>query len=348
MSGHPGDKNASTPGRPVQTPRPAPGQMMSADAPPKAQEAPRPTSSEAMEAGSGRPGDSTIGRPIQAPKELKRSQLTQADLDVQKEQEHREKSLALLHQSQLYEVPQFFTKALLFLGGTLAVVVGVFLVVEVLQLFAALNALPVAFQIAAYTLLFVLFFIIAGTVWQWTVVWRRLRVNQQIQVTKVAADSQHLATDVMGAARRQLQSYLKSYDLGLKSPLYPQFCALGFEPEALKRLEDSRQRLLLETRPISSKEWIDEFRRDWLAALDAKARVRINRYGKFVALKTAIAPYPLLDFLIVIYNNIRMLQELCLLYQVRTGFAGTVYLLLKFCPKIGGIKTLESDSKVAY
>jgi uncharacterized membrane protein YcjF (UPF0283 family) len=327
MSADPGDQDAPTLGRPIQAPRPASGQPASPRAAPQVRDVAMSSSSEIMEPASGRPADTTVGRPIQPPKEFKPSQRSQADLDTRNEQDQREKSLALLQQSQLYEVPQFFTQMFLFLGGTLAVLVGVFLVVEVLQLFAALTALPMAFQIVAYVFLSVVFMITAGTVWQWTAMWRRLRVNQQIQLTKVSAASQRLSSDMMGAARKQLQTYLKTYDLSLDSPLYRQFRTLGFGPESLKRLDECRQRLLLESRPISSREWIDEFRRDWLDALDARARARISRYGKFVALKTAISPYAILDFLVVIYNNFRMLQDLCLLYQVRTGLAGTVYLL---------------------
>lgn len=329
MSAHPGDQEAPALGRPIQAPRSAPGQTVSPRATPQVQvsDVAMSSSSEILEAASGRPGDTTIGRPIQAPQEDNQSQWSQADLDTQKERDQREKSLALLQQTQLYDVPQFFTQMLLFLGGTLAVLVGVFLVVEVLQLFAALTALPMAFQLVAYVFLSVVFMITAGTVWQWTAMWRRLRVNQQIQLTKVSAASQRLSSDMLGAAQKQLQTYLQTYDLSLDSPLYRQFRTLGFGPESLKRLDECRQRLLRESRPISSNEWIDEFRRDWLAALDATARVRISRYAKFVALKTAISPYAILDFLVVLYNNFRMLQDLCLLYQVRTGFAGTVYLL---------------------
>ena len=327
MSAHPGDQDPPTLGRPIQAPRPAPGQTASPRAAPQVSDVAMSSSSEIMEPASGRPGDTGIGRPIQAPKEFKPSQWSQADLDIRKEQDQREQSLALLQQSQLYEVPQFFSQMLLFLGGTLAVLVGVFLVVEVLQLYAALIALPIAFQIVAYVFLSVVFIITAGTVWQWTAMWRRLRVNQQIQLTKVFAVSQRLSADLMGVARRQLETYLKTYDLSFDSPLYRQFRTLGFGPQSLKRLDECRQRLLLESRPISSQEWIDEFRRDWLDTLDATARARISRYGKFVALKTAISPYAILDFLVVIYNNFRMLQDLCLLYQVRTGLAGTVYLL---------------------
>jgi len=83
----------------------------------------------------------------------------------------------------------------------------------------------------------------------------------------------------------------------------------------------------LQERSISSKEWIDDFRREWLDALDATARARIRRYANFVLLQTALSPYAMLDFLMVLYNNFRMLQDLCLLYQVRTGPAGTAYLL---------------------
>jgi uncharacterized membrane protein YcjF (UPF0283 family) len=328
MSAHPGDQDPPPLGRPIQAPRPAPGQTASPPrATPQASDVAMPNSSEMMESASGRPADTTIGRLPQVPKELKPSQVSQADLDTRKEQHQREKSLVLLQDAQLYEFPQFFTQMLLFLGGTLAVLIGVFLVVEMLQLFAVLNAMPRTFQIVAYVFLCVIFIITAGTVWQWSAMWRRLRVNQQIQLTKVSAASQRLSSEMMGAARKQLQTYLKTYDLSLGSPLYQQFRTLGFGPESLKRLDECRQRLLLESRPISSKEWIDEFRRDWLAALDATARARISRYGKFVALKTAISPYAILDFLVVIYNNFRMLQDLCLLYQVRTGLAGTVYLL---------------------
>ena len=285
------------------------------------------SSSESMEAPSGRPGDTTIGRPIQAPTEDNQSQWSRADVDTRKERDQREKSLALFQQSQLYDVPQFLTQMFLFLGGTLAVLVGVFLVVEVLQFLAALNALPMAFRSVAYVFLSVVFMITAGTVWQWAAMWRRLRVNQQIQLTKVSAAVPRLSSEMMGAARKQLQTYLKTYDLRLDAPLYRQFRTLGFGPESLKRLDECRQRLLRESRPISSNEWIDEFRRDWLATLDAMACARISRYAKFVALKTAISPYAILDFLVVLYNNFRMLHDLCLLYQVRTGLAGTVYLL---------------------
>jgi uncharacterized membrane protein YcjF (UPF0283 family) len=327
MSSHPGDQDAPILGRLPQAPRPTPGQTASSRTNPQASDVAMSSSSKIMESASGRPADTTIGRPIQAPKEDTPSKKSLTDIDTRKEQDQREKSLALLQQSQLYEVPQFFSRMFLLLGGTLAVLVGVFLVVEVLQLLAALTALPIAFQIVAYVFLSGVFIITAGTVWQWTAMWRRLRVNQQIRLTKVSADSQRLSSDVLGAAKKQLQTYLKTYDLSLDSPIGHQFRALGFGAESLKRLAECRHRLLQESRPISSREWIDEFRRDWLDALDAMARARISRYGKFVALKTAISPYAILDFLVVIYNNVRMLQDLCLLYQVRTGLAGTLYLL---------------------
>ena len=112
MSAHPRDQDPPTLGRPIQVPRPAPGQTASPRAAPQVSDVAMSSSSEIMEPASGRPGDTSIGRPIQAPKEFKPSQWSQADLDTRKEQDQREQSLALLQQSQLYEVPQFFSQML--------------------------------------------------------------------------------------------------------------------------------------------------------------------------------------------------------------------------------------------
>ena len=55
--------------------------------------------------------------------------------------------------------------------------------------------------------------------------------------------------------------------------------------------------------------------------------MRIKRFVKHVAVKTAAVPNPLVDRLVVTYNTFTMIGDLCLIYNVRPSGFGTGVIL---------------------
>ena len=79
--------------------------------------------------------------------------------------------------------------------------------------------------------------------------------------------------------------------------------------------------------PESTTGWKARFEREFLSVLNTAAQRQIDAASKLSAIKATISPYAVLDMLIILYWSFKMVQQLCKIYNLRTGGVGTVYLL---------------------
>lgn len=67
----------------------------------------------------------------------------------------------------------------------------------------------------------------------------------------------------------------------------------------------------------TTEDWVNHFRDEFVATLDQIADNRISHYAKWVALKTAISPWPFVDVLAVAYNTSEMIRDMAIIYNRR-------------------------------
>jgi uncharacterized membrane protein YcjF (UPF0283 family) len=91
---------------------------------------------------------------------------------------------------------------------------------------------------------------------------------------------------------------------------------------------DSAERLAIKDRAITNREWIDEFLDNIQEPLVAAAEERVTHYAKWVALKTAISPWPLVDVAAVLYNSSLMVTDLAIIFNRRFTRPDTVRIML--------------------
>ena len=93
------------------------------------------------------------------------------------------------------------------------------------------------------------------------------------------------------------------------------------------KIADAVDRLLDEERRLGSREWVNEFQRTIQQPLIELAGKRITAAANAAALKTALSPWPLVDMIAVLYNSIRMLTDLALIFNRRLNRIGIVRIL---------------------
>ena len=94
--------------------------------------------------------------------------------------------------------------------------------------------------------------------------------------------------------------------------------------------------------------WAIVFARNFQSHLDAAAWRQIEAISKVAAFKATISPYAVLDMLIIFYWSFKMMGQLCVVYNSRTGFVGTVYSL--YCVFLntffaGKLNDFETESR---
>jgi uncharacterized membrane protein YcjF (UPF0283 family) len=92
----------------------------------------------------------------------------------------------------------------------------------------------------------------------------------------------------------------------------------------LRRVRDE---LLDPTRFASSDQWLARFRTGFQGQLDQAAHARVRYWAKRSGVLTALAPNALVDSLATTYFGFAMLADLCRVYNLRAGRAGTAVLL---------------------
>ncbi len=312
-------------GRPIQKPRPAQAEITastanleieSSDNNQPSIETTHVEKNQAPNSGRGR--DNTLGRPIQKPKEMELSNVSLADLEREEMEAEAEEVFYQPIKLPIAWLSGVWLIVLLFSG-----VIGWFVFAQIMSTVQTILQLPLVIQAISWLLVAFFSFIIIYPLTKLLIAYRRLKPVKQIKMTKVT--TRNLSANQLNAAKQNIVQYLQDYPLD-ESEFYQQLKKLGLSKKEQQKLLACKNQLLdsdLKTTPA----WLQSFEQDFLKPLDKVIHARIQHYAKLLALKTALSPNALIDMAVVLYNGFSLLREICLLYQVRVGRFGTLYLL---------------------
>lgn len=160
--------------------------------------------------------------------------------------------------------------------------------------------------------------------------WLRLRTVRQIDLAALEdlrrrAQTRRDGVEHYQAARDQLERYLTEY------PLAPAGQGLlreaGLKQESLDALVKNRD--FLSGRSIDSRTWLDEFREHFQGGLDQAADTRVRTWALKAAGCVIASPLPLLDSLLVLGISLKLIKDLCAIYNVRSSRSGSLVLLTR-------------------
>ncbi|SMH48419.1 TIGR01620 family protein [Azospirillum agricola] len=87
--------------------------------------------------------------------------------------------------------------------------------------------------------------------------------------------------------------------------------------------------------------------REVLAPLDRAAYQRVLRAARDTAVATALSPAAVLDLLVVLWRNLKLVREIAALYGARPGYVGSLRLLRRMLANIAVAGVAESAHHVA-
>lgn len=160
--------------------------------------------------------------------------------------------------------------------------------------------------------------------------WLKLRQNRQIKMSALEelrrrAQTRKDGVEHFQAARLELEKYLATYPLDEEG--VAKLRAAGVGAEHLAKL--SRQRDYLMERITDSRSWLGEFRDLFQGGLDKAASARVRSWSLKAAGCVIASPLPLLDAALVLGIVMKMIGDLCRIYNVRSGKASSLILLSK-------------------
>ncbi len=156
--------------------------------------------------------------------------------------------------------------------------------------------------------------------------WLRLRAIHQVDMESLEelrrrAESRQDGIEHLQNARTHLENYLKHYPVASAAALR----AAGLANPALEKLAAGRERLI--GRALDSRSWLEDYRASFQTHLDAAAMARVNAWSLKAAGCVIASPLPLLDAALILGISLKMLKDLCVLYNVRTSKSGSLLLL---------------------
>lgn len=199
------------------------------------------------------------------------------------------------------------------------------------QLVSALQALPRWLSVLGWLALLILGATLLSAIL--VVMWgiRKLPYNRELQSLRDVRRRRHAIqknTDHLSCSqvRDHLTSYLEKYSTTAA-------CKAGLLPEETAReIQQAKNRLTMPGRIPHSYKWLEIYQHDFQGKLDAQAAQRVRQCARFVGIKTALSPNPLVDALLVLYWSFRMIHDVCLIYNLRVGRWAAVALLWRvFC-----------------
>ncbi len=210
----------------------------------------------------------------------------------------------------------------------LAAVFGLFLFSQAISSLALARTLPLWAQ---YTLLVPLGFcclVVLGIIVSLILSWLRLRTISQVNLAAVEelrrrAESRKDGLEHFQAARQTIEQYLKNYPLNDA----PVLRAAGLSEEETSHLVKERDYLLAKT--TDSQSWLGDFSSLFQARLDQAASQRITSWSLKAAGCVMASPLPFLDAILILGISLRMIRDLCVLYNVRTGRTASLVLLTR-------------------
>lgn len=171
-----------------------------------------------------------------------------------------------------------------------------------------------------------LLLVAASLVWSWL----RLRAIRQIDLAalndlKNRAETRRDGVEQFQQARRSLEDYVTKYPLAGPNKERLRRAGLADEPQAAMM----RDREYLLSREGDSHGWLGDYRELFQKPLDKAAAARVNSWSLKAAGCVIASPLPLLDAILVLAISFRMIKDLCVLYNVRTGGAASFLLFTR-------------------
>jgi putative membrane protein len=285
-----------------------------------------------------RPGETELGRPPQVPSDL--APLSTADLaalklldDEQAARDVAEAEMLLASDpTGLGWLGWFGTPmAFAFLMGMTGVF-GVFLFNQTASLLQTLAAVQEDWiRYTGYAGLALLGACVLYSFLRFLFIYVRLRENRQLRVKGIQELSKRtrlrwLAAAKSAEARRQIEMYLQTYPIETEKDRR-QLTGLGLTDEAIARLKVVRAELLDHDKFASTDQWFHRFRDGFQSVIDEAADRRTKYWASRIWVVTAVAPNAVIDSGATLFYTFSMLSDLCQLYNLRAGRAGTAVLM---------------------
>jgi uncharacterized membrane protein YcjF (UPF0283 family) len=298
----------------------------------------RPDADKPEEAPELRPGETELGRPPQVPADL--APLSTADLaalklldDEQAARDVAEAEMLLASDpTGLGWLGWFGTPlALAFLVGMTGVF-GVFLFNQAASLLQTLATVQEDWlRYTGYGGLALFGACVLYSFLRFLFIYVRLRENRQLRVKGIRELSKRtrlrwLAAAKSAEARKQIETYLQTYPIDTEKDRR-QLVSLGLAEEAIAKLKVVRAELLDHDKFASTDQWFHRFRDGFQSVLDEAADRRTKYWASRIWVVTAVAPNAVIDSGATLFYTFSMLSDLCQLYNLRAGRAGTAVLM---------------------
>ena len=284
-----------------------------------------------------RPGETELGRPPQVPSDL--APLSTDDLaalklldDEQAARDIAEAEMLLVSDPTGLGWLGWFGSPLAF-AALLGVtgVLGVFLFNQTAQLLQALAAQPEWAQYIGYGGLILFGLCVLYSFLRFLFIYVRLRENRQLRVKGIKELSNRtrlrwLAAAKSAEARKQIETYLQTYPIETEKDRRG-LAQLGLADEAIARLKAVRAELLDHDKFASTEQWFARFRDAFQSVIDEAADRRTKYWANRIWVVTAVAPNAVIDSGATLFYTFSMLSDLCQLYNLRAGRAGTAVLM---------------------
>jgi uncharacterized membrane protein YcjF (UPF0283 family) len=285
-----------------------------------------------------RPGETELGRPPQVPSDL--APLTTKDLaalklldDEQAARDVAEAELLLASDPTGLGWLAWFGSplAFAFLLGTVGVL-GVFLFNQASSLIKTLLELPEPWmQYVGFGGLTLFGLCVLYSFIRFLILYVRLRENRQLRVKGITELAKRtklrwLAAAKSAEARAQIETYLKQYPIETEKERRS-LAKLGLTDDGTARMRVVRAELLDPDKFASTEQWFARFRDGFQSVIDEVADRRVKYWASRIWVVTAVAPNAVIDSGASLFYTFSMLSDLCQLYNLRAGRAGTAVLM---------------------
>ncbi|MDM8545586.1 DUF697 domain-containing protein [Candidatus Venteria ishoeyi] len=277
---------------------------------------------------------SLMGRPIQKPNknnlpELKVNKPSDNSKEVEEDPLNKDDDDET--SSKPIILPLQWLSALWVVGLFFIGIFGLFVFSLILNTIQSLLQFPLWLQIPGWGVVIFFTAIVVYPLLRLFKQYQRLSTVQQICIRTIQTSNSVINLKKVNTA---ITDYLQNYPLD-DPALQQQFKQIQFSVSEIRKTKTS---LLSEDNCLTTQDKLKQFESGFLQPLDEAIVSRIEYYAKMAALKTALSPNSLIDMAVIMYNGFSLLREICLLYQVRTGRLGTLYLfaLILFQSYIAG------------
>jgi putative membrane protein len=284
-----------------------------------------------------RPGETELGRPPQVPADL--APLTPEELKALKALDDEQAAKDIAEAELLLASDPSGLGWLGWFGSPLALallvgmtgVFGIFLFNQAVSLIAALSAQPLWAQYVGFGGLILFGLCVLYAFIRFLFIYIRLRENRQLRIQGIAELSRRtrlrwLAATKSAEAREQIENYLRTYPMNTEKERKT-LRAMGLDDAAQARMAVVRKELLDPDRFASTEQWFARFRDGFQSELDIAAETRIKYWASRIWVVTAVAPNAMVDSGATLFYTFSLLTDLCQVYNLRAGRAGTAVLL---------------------